>query len=169
MDKYIEQFIYIRNSLYHKLEDLSDVLLNACLDPISKYVVIKETQNLLKRELVNENPDFPERLLPNVKIKIFEEEYTLEIGIQQYLNTDSSLNFLANIEHESNVYDLYCRKSMDPAVSHVYYAKYGHTENMFDKASKTAEAQYMLGIVTPLSTAYAFALDEGYVVKKEDD
>ena len=163
MDEYVVEYITIRERVLEKLRDMVDVYLTNIWDPMMKYMIIKEVQLLLNRELKNEYPDFPHKYFPNVKIKIYEEEHEIEIGIQEYLNKDTTLMYLGTTEFDCRLYDLYCRESWDSSVSHIFYARYGHGDTLFDKGSKEPAAQYMMGIITPLSTAYSFAIDEGLI------
>lgn len=163
MDKYIEQYMHIRDKLLEQLESMIEVYMTGIWDPCMRYILVKELQALIVRELSREFPDFPVSYLPHIKIKINESIRFIEAGVQTYLNTTKDMIFLGNIDHDGITYDLYCRESWDPNFSHVFYARYGHEDDSFYKGSKTAAAEYMMGIMSPLSIAYSFAVDEGYV------
>lgn len=163
MDKDIEQYIYIRDKLMQRLQTSMEVYASGMWDPACRYVFIKELQQLMTRELSREFPDFPVSYLPKIKIKVDDSIFYIEAGVQAYLNKTKDLMFLGNVEHDGVMYDLYCRDSWDPYFSHVFYARYGHEDDAFDKGSKEPAAEYMMGMVTPLSMAYGFAVDEGYI------
>jgi len=163
MDDYIEQYIEIRDRLMCKLQSMMEVYMTGMWDPLMRFIIIKELQQLIVSELSGEFPDFPIKYLPKIKIKVDESIFFIEAGVQMYLNTTGGLTFLGNVDHGGVSYDLYCRDSWDPSFSHVFYARYGHEEDSFEKGSKQPAAEYMMGMMTPLSIAYGFAVDEGYV------
>ena len=163
MDKYIEQYVHIRNRLMEQLQSMMEVYMTGMWDPLMRHLIVKELQALIVRDLSREFPDFPVSYLPHIKIKVDESIHFIEAGVQAYLNKTKDLMFLGNVEHDGVMYDLYCRDSWDPYYSHVFYARYGNEDDAFDKGAKTAAAEYMMGMMTPLSIAYGFAVDEGYV------
>jgi len=163
MDTQIEEYIQIRDSLTYQLQSMMEVYMTGLWNPLMRYVIVKELKELIIRELSREFPDFPIQYLPHIKIRVCEDIHVIEAGIQQYLNTTGGLTFLGNVDHGATTYDLYCRNSWDPRFSHVFYARYGHEQNSFERGSKQPAAEYMMGMMTPLSIAYSFAIDEGYI------
>jgi hypothetical protein len=157
----IKQYIEIRDYLKDYLFQMTEVFFSELWDPLMVHIVIKELRQLITKELSYRYPDFPIDYLPQVKIS--KDDDAVEAGIQIYFNSDKSLRFLGCIEYDSINYDLYCRKSWDPYFSHVFYARNGHAEDAFEKGSKEPAAEYMIGKLTPLSIAYSFAVEEGFV------
>ena len=45
----------------------------------------------------------------------------------------------------------------------MFVAKYGHGFDEYYSGSKTAEAEYYMGMPTPLSIAYGMALEDGVI------
>lgn len=163
MDKDTAQYIKIRDQLMTELQSMIEVYLTGIWDPLIKHVIIKELRHLVNRQLKEEYPDFPAKYLPQIKIRVDDPSHTIEVGIQAYLNKSEDLSFLGNVDHDEVTYDLYCRESWDPRFSHVFYARHGHSDSAFEKGSKEPAAQYMMGQITPLSIAYSFAVEEGYI------
>ncbi len=163
MDDYVEEYITIRDSLLNQLRSMIEVYSAGMWDPLMRYIIVKELQQLVVTDMSAEFPDFPVQYLPNIKIKFDDDTRFVETGIQVYLNKTGGLIFLGNADHDGIVYDLYCRESWDPNFSHIFYARYGHDENSFDLGSKEPAAEYMLGMMTPLSIAYSYAIEEGYI------
>lgn len=163
MDNYTEEYIKIRYKITQDLQTMIEVYLTGTWDPLIKHCIIKELQQLIVRQLSYEFPDFPIAYLPHIKISFNDDIHFIGASVQEYLNTDSSLIFLGNIEYDNCVHDLYCRESWDPNFSHVFYTKYGHDEYSFEKGSKKPATEYMMGILTPLSIAYELAISEGYI------
>ena len=161
MNEYIEQYVEIRDKLVSQLHSMVEVYLTGIWDPLMHH--ISEVQKLIAKELTCDYPEFPEQYLPNLKIKVDESIHFIEASVQAYLNVSCGLTFLGNTEYGGMMYDLYCRDSWDPQFSHVLYARYGHDEASFDKGAKEPAAEYMMGKMTPLSIAYGFAVDEGYI------
>jgi hypothetical protein len=60
-------------------------------------------------------------------------------------------------------FDCYIRKSYDPNFNYIFISRYGHEESSYYLGSKTAEAEYYLGQATPLSVAYAIAIEDGFI------
>ena len=163
MNDYVEEYINIRMRLCSHIHEMAEVYLTGCWDPMMIHIIIKELKQIIVKELSHEYPDFPIEYLPKVKIKVDTDSQFIEIGVQEYFNETPDLIFLGNIEHDYVIYDLYCRDSWDPYFSHVFYARNGHEENAYEKGSKEPAAEYMMGIMTPLSIAYSFAIDEGFI------
>ena len=91
------------------------------------------------------------------------EFFSIEVNIQSFFNQDINLVFLANVDFNSENYDLYYRESYDPGVTHVFFAKFGHSPDLIIKGARTAAAEYFMGKQTPLSLAYHIAHEEGVV------
>lgn len=132
-------------------------------DPLNNYVVIQEMIKIIRNEAFNEFPEYPPQYFPKCKIKVDRKNRVVEVGIQNYFEADLSLIFLANIEIDGIIYDLYCRRSMALNFDYDFIARYGHEPDMKHEGSKTAAAEYMLGYETPLAIAFSFAIEEGFV------
>lgn len=163
MDEYLNEFINIRESIIEKLDSMIEVYLCDIWDPLMVHTISKELQQLIVRELMYDYSDFPTKYLPRIKFKISTDTGELDTSVQMYLNPDTSLNYLASVELGDIVYDLYCRESWDPSVSHIFYARFGHDYNSFIKGSKVASKEYFMGAMTPLSIAFQLAIDDGYI------
>jgi hypothetical protein len=163
VNEYLEDFVKIRETLTEKLESMLEVYLCGIWDPLMSHTIIKELKQIITRDIANEYPDFPTTYIPKVKVKIYKESEQLETSTQIYLNTDRSLTFLSSIELGGSFYDLYCRESWDPSVSHVFYARYGHDYNSFLKGAHSAAKEYFIGAMTPLSIAFGIAVEDGFI------
>ena len=73
MDKYVEQYIHIRDTLMNKLHSMMDVYMTGMWDPLMRHIIIKEIQAIIVRDLSREFPDFPVSYLPHIKIRVSEE------------------------------------------------------------------------------------------------
>jgi len=163
-EELIKEYIEIRGYLESKIESITMTYLTfSNFNPLTKHVLVQETKNLINQELSNQFPSFPKKYLPQIKFKIHSEILEIESGIQVYFNLFNSLLFLGCCNIEKVDYDLYCRTSFDSSLDYMFYARYGHQEYDFIKGSKIAKAEYFLGLPTPLSIAYNFALEEGIV------
>ena len=163
IDPNIAIFIEARNYLISTLEEKVNVYLSGIWDPLSTFVLIRETNKVIEKELKSLFPDIQEEYLPKCKFKVRAEDHELEVGVQEYLHNEPNSTFLGNIEMTGVNYDLYCRNSWDPNFQYVFIARYGHDSISFLKGSKTAAAEYMMGIQSPLSIAYNIALEEGFM------
>jgi len=159
----VDNYIYIRNYLFSNLYQLTELCFTEVWDPIVQYSLVKEANKLIENELQYQFPKFPSQYLPKVKFKINDDEKEIEAGVQVFLNTIPDLHFLGTADIEDDSFDFYIRKSWDPNFSHIFFAKYDHPENSFIKGSKVAAAEYMTGKITPLSVAYSYGVDEGYI------
>jgi len=158
-----QQFCEVRDFMLNNLQSKLDVFFCDAFDAFNKHIIVTETVKIIREEANNEFPEFPYIYIPRCKIKCNTEERSLEIGLQEYFEPDLSLIFLAHVEIEGIKYDLYCRKSAHPSFDYDFIARHGHDPNMKVEGSKTAAAEYMLGWSTPLSIAFAFAIEEGFV------
>jgi hypothetical protein len=163
MDNLIQDYIEIKNRLQEILEEMIEVFLCGIWDNYAYIYIVKEMQTLIKTQLANEFPDFPIVYLPQIKLRVDNDDQLIEAGIQQFLNQDQNLIFLGNVDVGPDNYDLYCRKSYDPRFDYVFFARYGHTQECIFKGSKSAAAEYMLGKQTPLSVAFELAVEEGFI------
>jgi hypothetical protein len=162
-DDLYKQFCEIRDFMLSNLQIKLNTFFCDAFDAFNSHILCTETVKIIKQEAVNEYPEYPIQYFPKCKIKCNVEERSLEIGIQEYFDPDLSLIFLANVEIEGIKYDLYCRLSSHPSFQYDFIARHGHAPNMKVEGSKTAAAEYMLGWSTPLSIAFAFAIEEGFV------
>lgn len=158
-----QQFLEVRQYLVDSMEPIVETYLTGMWDPHIKFVLIKETYNLINNDLKENFPNMPEHLYPKVKFRIFEEELNIECGIQTYINQERNLKFLGTSGIYGVLYDLYYRESYDPRFDYVFIARYGHEPDHYFSGSKSAQAEYYLGQITPLSIAYGMALDNGYL------
>lgn len=163
MDDFTEDFIKIREYLTSNLMQMTEVFLTGMWDPLTKFVIIKETNQLIDRTLVEMFPDFPKKYLPKVKFRVFEEDHEIEAGVQQYLNKTPELTFLGTNDVGSTSFDYYLRKSWDPTCEYMFFARYGHLVDSVYSGAKVAAAEYFQGAVTPLSIAFGMAVEDGFI------
>lgn len=163
MNKYLDDFLEARQYLYETLEEKVEVFMTGCWDPLAKFTIIKETSLIIERELEKLFPDLPKEYYPKIRFRIFDDEFQIEVGLQNYFNHDRDLVYLGTNEVESVPYDYYMRESWDPQFDYMYIARYGHDKNNKLTGSKTAKAEYYMGAMTPLSVAYAIAKEDGFI------
>ena len=159
----IELFMDARQYIVDSIEPMINCYLTGIWDPHIKFVLVKEVYNLINRDLNKRFPDLGMELYPRVKFRIFEEDLNIECGIQTYINHERNLKFLGTSGIYGLLYDLYYRESYDPRFDYVFIARYGHEHDHYFSGSKSAQAEYYLGQVTPLSIAYGMAIDNGYL------
>jgi hypothetical protein len=140
-----------------------EIYLCGIWDPYCKYIIIKETNQIIDNELHTKFPDLPKNYLPKVKFRILEDDSMTEVNIQNFYNTDSHLEFLGSVGIGDEMFDLYYRESFDPRFDYVFLARYGNDFEEYYSGSKTAEAEYYMGLATPLSIAYGMAVDDGII------
>ena len=163
MDTEIKLFEEARNHLMQTVQKKVEVYLTGMWDPHIKYVIIRETLNLIHRELEELFPTLPPKYFPQCKFRIFEEEKHIEVGIQNYLNRETDLKFLGTNDISSTSFDYYMRDSWDPMFDYIFTARYGHDYECEHRGSKTAEVEYFMGVITPLSVAYGMAVEDGFI------
>lgn len=161
--EFIQLFIDARNYLIQNLEPLIECYMTGIWDPHIKYMIIKESNKIIDKDLGERFPDLPAKLRPHVKFRIFENELHIECGIQTFLNTDTQTTFLGTAEMMGARFDFYYRVAYDPRFDYVFIARYGHTSDSYFQGSKTAIVEYKSGQYTPLSIAYGMALEDGYI------
>ena len=159
----IKLFCDAREYLANSLEPLIECYLTGMWDPHIKYVLIKETNAIVNRDLKEQFPDLPARFRPQVKFRVFEESKNIECGIQNYMNHDSQVTFLGTAAFMNSLFDFYYRVAYDPRFDYVFIARYGHASDSYFQGSKTAKVEYKSGQITPLATAYGMALEDGYI------
>ena len=159
----IELFIQAREYLAGSLQSLIECYLTGIWDPHIKYIIIKEANKIVDKDLKEKFPDLPAKLKPQVKFRIFEEDMNIECGIQNYMNTDPKVVFLGVASIMNSLFDFYYRVAYDPRFDYVFIAKYGHSDQSYFQGSKTAKVEYKLGKLTPLSIAYGMAIQDGYI------
>ena len=163
MQKLTQQYIHIRDDLLSRLYDLTEICFTEIWDPITKYNLIREVNKLVEKDLHYKYPKFPIPLLPKVKFKVCEEEMEIETSVQTFLNTIPNLIFLGTEDIDDNIFDFYTRQLCDPDFKFEVFVRYDHHKNSFLKGTNVAAAEYFLGKTTPLSVAFSYAVEEGYI------
>lgn len=163
MDDLVERYIEIRQYLTAHLMQMTEVYMTGIWDPCMKFIIIKETNLIIDRLLEEEFPDFPKKYFPKVKFRIFEDEYEIEAGVQQFLNITPDLVFLGTSDLGESQFDFYLRKSWDPTCEYMFFARYGHTTDNVYSGAKVAAAEYFQGIMSPLSMAFGMAIEDGFI------
>jgi hypothetical protein len=163
MDKLTTAFLDVRKYVIEHLAMKIELFMTQPWNPIVKHVIIRETCNIINKEISNRFPDFPKKYYPQVRFKILDEEKHIEAGVQNYLNKETDLKFLGTNNIGSTAFDYYVRESWDLNFSYIFIARYGHTFQYEHRGSKTAEAEYYMGVITPLSTAYGIAIEDGFI------
>lgn len=163
----IELFIEARDYLIERIEPTIKAYFTGIWDPLITYIIAKEIDSLMTDEVIEKFPELPNRLQPRFKYRVFETEdkdgANIEVNIQKYINTDYDLSYLGAVGIGSVLYDLYHRDAYDGSNDKYFIARYGHDYNSYFAGSKTAEAEYYLGAMTPLSVAYRMAMDDGII------
>lgn len=162
-DNYIELFTQARDYLVERAEPLLKTYYCNIWDPLSKFVIFREMQNILKNEIRELAPDLPEHMRPQIKFRVWEEDLELGVAVQQHLNKERNLTYLGTADIFPVLYDLYYTQAFDGSKNLMFVCKYSHLDNDRISGCKSAEAEYYLGAHTPLSVAYAIALDEGII------
>ena len=163
MDTMVSSFIEIRNHVLSTLSIKIETYLTGAWDSFVKHLLIKETTNLIERELIELFPEFPCKCLPKCRFRIFEDELQIEAGVQNYYNDEPGLTYLGTTSIGDEMFDCYYRIAYDPQFDYMFIARYGHQEDEYYIGSKTAQAEYYLGQYTPLALAYGLAVEDGYI------
>ena len=164
MDKYIDLFCKARAYLFGTLQSKVEVFMTYGFDdPFIKHTIVKETELIIQRELQDKFPELPDEYYPKCKFKIFEEDCEIEVGVQNYFTSESSLIFLGTNNIDNTTFDYYMRKTWDEREDYMYIARYGHARDSKFSGVKVPEAEYYLGQTTPLSVAYALAVEDGFI------
>ena len=163
MDKYVEDFCRARQYLFETLESKVEVFMTGFWDPFCKHTIIKETSKIIDRELEQMFPDLPKKYYPKIRFRIFDDEFEIEVGIQNYLNKEKDLIYLGTNEVGATPFDYYMRESWDPQFDYLFIARYGHENQSKFTGSKTAKAEYYTGALTPLAVAYGIAKEDGFI------
>ncbi len=163
MDQQVAQFIQAKNYVLSTIGQKVEVYLTGIWDPFVKYVLIKETIDIIQNELIELFPDLPCEYLPRCRFRIFEKDMQIEAGVQHYYNHEPELTFLGTTAVGGEMIDCYFREAYDPRFKYVFIARYGHEADNYYHGSKTAEAEYFLGQSTPLSVAYGLAVEDGFI------
>ena len=163
MSDRLQLFLEARQYLVESVEPMIEIYLCGIWDPLCKYVLMRETNELIVKELSKHFPTLPKKYLPKAKFRILENEGTTEVSIQNYYNPDTALNFLGSVGLSDEMFDLYYREAFDPRFDYVFVARYGNDYEEYYSGSKTAEAEYYMGVTTPLSLAYGIAIEDGVI------
>ena len=163
MESQVNQFVQARDYMLGNLEQKIEVYLTGVWDPFVKHVIIRETLDIIEKELIELFPSFPLKYLPRCRFRIFEHEGEIEAGVQTYYNHEPELTFLGSTLIGYEAFDCYYRGSYDPRFDYMFVARYGHKEDDYYVGSKSAAAEYYLGQQTPLSLAYGLAIEDGFI------
>jgi len=162
-NNYIELYNNAKDYLVERAEPSLRAYYCNIWDPLSKFIIIREMTHLLKKEITEVFPDLPKHMKPQIKFKIFEDTMEIGVSVQNYLNKERHLTYIGSAEIHPIQYDMYYRESFYDSESMMFICRYGHLDNEYITGTKTAEAEYYMGAMTPLSIAYSVALDEGII------
>lgn len=163
MDEQVSSFIDVRDYLLTTVSSKIEVYLTGSWDLFTKHQVIKETIEIIQRELIELFPNVLAKHLPKCRFRIFEELMEIEAGVQNYFNDEPELIFLGTSSIGEELFDCYYRISYDPQFDYMFISRYGHEKDDYYIGSKTAKAEYHLGQYTPLSIAYGLAIEDGFI------
>jgi len=158
-----ESFCKARKYLVESIEPLIDTFLTGIWDPCIKYTLIRDTTKIIDKDLCAKFCEIPKKYLPKVKFRIHDKDEMTEVNIQNYYNSEMSQLFLGAAGLGAEMYDFYYRESYDPRFDFIFTAKYGHGYDEYYSGSKTAEAEYYMGAITPLAVAYGMAVEDGII------
>jgi len=164
MDKMIDEFCSVREYIINNISQNIECFMTRIWDPMIKYVIIRETNLIINKDVIRKFPDFPEKYIPKIRFRLYEnDENDIEVEIQNYFTNEHNLTFLGAVTINSVPYDCYIRDSWDPRFKYMFSTRYGHNIESVFTGSKTAEAEYKVGSITPLSIAYSLAIDDGFI------
>lgn len=157
----IELFNSSRDCLIELVKPTLDVYLTSMWDPINRHLILRDTEKILYKELSYQFPDMPTEYFPKLLFNVDAEQELVEFSLQNYLNTNTALNYLGTCEYDQVTYDMYYspRWDIDPWV----ISRYGNLEENYISGSSSARSEYNLGIMTPLAIAYSMAVDLGRI------
>jgi hypothetical protein len=163
MDEAINIYCQARDHVLSGLPQMIEVFMTGMWSPFLKHNLIRETTDIIQKELIELFPNLPSKHLPRSRFRIFEEDHTLEAAVQNYYNHEPELTFLGTTMIGQELFDCYYRGSYDPRYEYMFVSRYGHGEQDYYVGSKTAAAEYYLGQETPLSLAYGLAIEDGFI------
>jgi len=159
----LDTFIGARDYLVKNIDPTIQAYLCGIWDPYSRFIIAREINSMISKELIEKFPELPEHLQPRFKYRVHEKDSEIEINIQKYICTDCNLEYLGAIGISSVLYDLYYRDAYDGTDDKYFIARYGHIYDSYFSGTKTAEAEYYMGQATPLSVAYGMAINDGII------
>lgn len=159
----IELFCKARQYLVESIEPLIDTFLTGIWDPCIKFTLVRDTTKIIDDDVSKVFSDMPKKNLPKVKFRLHDDAEMVEVSIQNFYNRENYVIYLGSAGIGSEFYDFYYRDSFDPRFDYVFTAKYGHGYDDYYSGSKTAQAEYYTGVLTPLAIAYGMALDDGII------
>ena len=132
-------------------------------DPVSKYLILEGFYKIIKQNLHAKFKTFPPDLLPRCRCKILDDEMRIEIMIQEYFTESHNYIYLGTGELKRKIFDFYFCRSCDPNTEGLFYARYDHGKDNYIFGANNAEAEYNLGVPTPLAIAYGIAKNDGFI------
>jgi len=135
-------------------------------DPFSSFTIIRDTERLIDEEMKRRFPTIPPQILPKCKFRMHlvdEDKFGLEYNIQFFINKERTMKYLGSCAIGKESYDLYCRHSFDPNFDIMFFSKHGHGDKEISSGSRTAEAEYHLGVNSPLAVAFGMAVQDGLI------
>jgi hypothetical protein len=159
----IESFVKAREYLVQSIEPLIETFLSGIWDPCIKYTLVRDTTKIINDDVSKAFSDFPKKFLPKVKFRLNDSVEMTEVSIQNFYNRDVHTVYLGSAGIGADLFDFYFRESFDPRFDYVFTAKYGHGHDEYYSGSKTAQAEYYTGAITPLAVAYGMALEDGII------
>jgi len=159
----IDNFCEARKYLVEQIDPYIQTFLCGIWDPCIKFTLIRDTQKLINEDLLNKFPDVTPKYLPRVNFRLYDDVEMTQVSIQNFFNSEVSLSYLGSAGLGVESFDFYYSESFHPNFKYTYTAKFGHGFEQYYSGTKTAEAEYLLGQVTPLAVAYSMAMEDGII------
>jgi hypothetical protein len=159
----IKSFTKIQQYLEKNINKYVEFYLTVESDPVTKYFILEGFYKIIKQILQLKFKTFPPDLLPRCRCKILDDEMRIEVMTQNFFTENYKYIYLGTGELKRKIFDFYFRPSFDPSADGVFYARYDHNKDSFIAGSNKAEAEYNLGMPTPLAIAYGIAKNDGFI------
>jgi len=157
----IKAFQKIKKDMFKYLEVSLKIYFCKCYDVFSEHQAIVETHKIVHKYLKDKYPKYPEALFPKFRIKRMEYKNMMQIQIQEYLSDINGWNYGGTIMMpDSVIHDIYYKTELTGFEPFILMTKYNHDSKSIYVGGHTAIEEYAAEIMSPLSMAYQYAIDE---------
>lgn len=163
-----EVYELCKQHVKERLKDLIAFYFDKVYTVFEKKQLVDGIKNILKQELnmiqKEVGGNLSTNFYPKFQVKVDDDNRKIEFMVQQHLNEETSLIFLGVCVMSDVYYDLYMCQEEGHLSACRFIARHGskREERKVDFI-ESVEKQHEMGVVSPFSIAYEFAVDYGFI------
>lgn len=157
----VKDFLALKDIMNDYITDCVKLYFCEIYDVFSEQQVILETYKIINKHLQDSLPMYPSEYYPQCRIKRI-EDWQMQIQVQEYFNDIKGWKYIGTISmpDTSKIHDVYLKTDLTGFEPFILMTKYDHDAKSINVGGHIAVEQWHHEIMSPLSMAYQYAIDE---------